>query len=327
MILYIKKMVRIMIKLIKKYKELSFEEKTLFAALFSVFTNILLATGKILLSINYGVFFLVAGILNLLIMLAKLQCYIGVRKPHKLKFIYRNSLVALFVFLAGMQYAIYMARMVFTDVKLIDYGGFLAVAIATVSFIEMGIAIKGLFSSIGTGHYYRNIKLINLCSALTAIVLTSVALTSFASQIDTRIINGLFGMGVGLIIVLVSIYMFFAPKISIVDREHNVYRKIDGDKAQDIEIILTKSKFYSNFTYKGRANGNVVDGHIIKGESPIKKWNIYVIILVILLSEILIFPYAGGALWFHLSNYKLIANLDEEMKKLGYEKIKIDEEI
>ena len=94
-----------------------------------------------------------------------------------------------------------------------------------------------------------------------------------------------------------------------------------------IEIILTKSKFYSNFTYKGRANGNVVDGHIIKGESPIKKWNIYVIILVILLSEILIFPYAGGALWFHLSNYKLIVNLDEEMKKLGYEKIEIDEEL
>lgn len=320
----------IMFKLIKKYRNLSFEDKTLFAALFSVFTNILLAVGKFILSFNYGIFFVVAGILNILIMMAKLQCYMGVRRSHKLSFKHRNMLVSFFLLLAGLQYSIYMARLVFTDIAVREYGQFLAVSIALVSFVEMGIAIKGLFNSLGTGHYYRNIKLINLCSALTAIVLTEIALTSFASEFDTRIINGIFGMSVGAIIVLISIYIFFAPKISIVDREHNIYKAIDENKLinySDVKITLTHSKFYGNYTYVGLKNGDIVDGHIIKGQSPIRKWNIYIKILVIVLSEILIFPYAVGALIFHFKCSSLIKKLDKEMRELGYTKIEIDEAI
>jgi len=200
----------------------------------------------------------------------------------------------------------------------------LGIMVATVSFIEMGIAIKGCFNSFGKGHYYRNIKLISFCSALTAIVLTEIALTSFASEVDTRVLNGLFGMSVGVIIILIAIYIFIAPQISIVDREHNVYKIKKGCKELNenkIEIPLTFSKFYGNYIYKGQVAKGIVDGHIVKGKSPILKWNIYWKITIIVLSEILIFPYAFGALIFHFKNASLIKKLDNHMLELNYQKV------
>ncbi len=316
-----------MIKLLKKYFNLSFEDKTLFAALFSVIVNSLLATGKFIISINYGVFFAVAGTINVLIMLAKLQCYIGIKKPNKLDFKYRNILISLFLLFAGFQYSVYMARLVFTDVKVRDYSKLLAISIALVSFVEMGIAIRGIYKSLGTGYYYRNIKLINFCSALTAIVLTEIALTSVAAEYDTRVINGMFGMSVGIVIILISIYIFLAPKISIIGREHNIYRIVNEDKLlndDEIVIELTHSKFYGNYSFIGLKKHLIVEGNIIKGKSPIIQWNIYLKILVIILSEILIFPYAIGYLVFNFKNLRLMRTLDKKMNELGCVKIEID---
>lgn len=316
-----------MMKLINKYRALSFEEKTIFMTKISILNNLVLAAGKIILSIFFGVFFLVAGIVNVFIMGSKYQCYLGERYPHKKTFEYRNRMIGLFLLCAGVEYAIYMARMTFTNVDIMKYDMILGICVACVAFVELAIAIKGCFNSFGKGHYYRNIKLISLCSALTAIVLTEVALTSFASEVDTRVINGLFGMIIGGIIVLISIYIFIAPKISIVDREHNVYKLKEGsEKIEDKEIVikLTNSKYYGDYSYVGKIDGDIIDGHIVKGKTPIWSWNIYVLILVITLSEILIFPYAVGALIFHFKCSGLIDKLDKIMLDKGYEKIEIE---
>lgn len=310
--------------LINKYRSLSFEEKTIFSSKVSVALNALLAIGKIILSFFYGVFFLVAGIVNVFFMMSKLECYLGERYPNKKSFKYRNIFIGVFLLLAGLEYSIYMARMVFTDIELMQYNAFLAINVAAVSFVELGVAIYGCFKSYGKGHYYRNIKLISLCSALTAIVLTEVALMSFASETDSRLIDGLFGMAVGLIIILIAVYIFIAPKVSIVDREHNVYKLKDGcvsSVVDKVEIKLTDSKFYGNYTYVGKIEGKLIDGHIIKGKSPLLKWNIYIQILIIILSEILIFPYAVGALIFHFKCASLIEKLDNIMLEMNYEKI------
>ena len=314
----------IMVNLINKYRKLSFEEKTIFGAKFSVFSNAIFGVGKIILAIPFGIFFLVAGILNIFIMMSKLECYLGEKYPEKKSFIYRNRMIGLFLLLAGLQYAIYMGRLIFTDTEIMDYGMFLGITIACVSFVEMGIAIKGWFNSTGKGHYYRNVKLINFCQAMTAIVLTEIAIMSFAYEGDSRVLDGLFGMSVGAFIVLIAIYVFFAPKISIVDREHNVYLAENNDYVindEHIEIQLTNSKFYGNYTYVGIREDNMIDGHIIKGKSHIWKWNIYVKILIIVLSEILIFPYVIGGLIFHFKNVTLIKKLDKQMLSLGYKKI------
>lgn len=286
--------------------------------------NLMLGIGKVVLSLFFGIFFLVAGIVNFFIMLTKLECYLGVKYPRKKTFEYRNKCVGIFLLISGLEYAIYMCRMIFTDVEIMKYDMVLGIIIACVAFAELAIAIKGCFNSLGKGHYYRNIKLTSLCSALTAIVLTEVALTSFASENDLRMINGLVGMIVGIIIILISVYVFVAPRVSIVDREHNVYKLKEGRdciKDEGVKIQLTNSKFYRDYIYVGKVVGDRIDGHIVQEESPIWCWNIYWLSLVILLSEILIFPYAFGALVFHFKCRNIINELDEKMLEKGYEKI------
>jgi len=256
-------------------------------------------------------------------MLAKLECYLGERYPNKKSFDYRNKCVGIFLLIAGIEYVVYMARMIFTDVTIMNYDMILGICVACVSFVELAIAIKGCFNSYGKGHYYRNIKLISLCSALTAIVLTEVALTSFASESDLRVTNGLVGMIVGVIMILISIYIFIAPRISIVDREYNVYKikeNVEPLKDEEIKIKLTNSNFYRDYVYVGKVDGDIIEGHIVQEKSPIFSWNIYVLSLVILLSEILIFPYAFGALVFHFKCRNIIDELDKKMLEKGYEK-------
>ena len=318
-----------MVKLIEKYRTLSFEERTIYSAMLSILINVVLAIGKFIFAIFYGIFFVVAGIVNVFISISKLQCYLGEKYPEKKNFEFRNKMIGSFLLLAGLQYGIYMSRLIFTDATSSSYSMVLGISVACVSFVELGIAIKGCFNSYGKGHYYRNIKLISLCSALTAIVLTEIALTSFAAEGDTRLINGIVGVIVGAIIVLIAIYIFIAPRISIVDREHNVYRLIPnsiGIEETEIKIDLTNSRFYGNYTYIGKVQDDIVDGHIVKGKSPIWKWNIYIKILIIVLSEILIFAYALGALIFHFKSAKIIKNLDDIMLSKNYKKINENEE-
>jgi len=314
-----------MIGIVKYYKSLSFQEKTVFTAKLSILMNLSLGIGKTILSFFFGIFFLVAGLVNTFIMLAKLECYLGVKYPKKKTFDYRNKCVGIFLLVAGLEYSIYMARMVFTDTSIMSYDMILGIIIACISFVELAIAIKGCFKSYGKGHYYRNIKLTSLCSALTAIVLTEVALTSFASETDLRVINGIVGMIVGVIIVLISIYVFISPRISIVDREHNVYtlkENVEPIKEKEIRIKLTNSKFYRDYVYVAKVDKDITDGHIVQEKIPIWSWNIYVLILVCVLSEILIFPYAFGALVYHFKCRNIIKKLDDIMLEKGYEKSK-----
>lgn len=263
---------------------------------------------------------LASALINVLMMMAKVECYLGEKNIKNKTFKYRNRFTSLFVVLAGIQYALYMSRMLYIDVKIYDYGLFLAVIIAFVSFVEITFAIIGCFKVNGKGHYYRNIKIINLCSAITAIVVTFVALLSVADENDPRFMSGIFGLGVGILITLLGLFILIAPKISLVDNEHNVYISNQGFKEKEISIPLTNSKFYANYIYVATISNGVADGHIIRKKSPIFKWNIYIKILIIILSEILIFPYAIGAFVFYFKNRKLIKKLDGEMAQLGFYK-------
>ena len=89
--------------------------------------------------------------------------------------------------------------------------------IAFVAIVELGVAIYGCLKAVGKGYYFKNVKLINFCSALTAIVLTEVALMTFATpeQGDTTFISGLFGVVVGVIIIIFAVFILIQPKISI----------------------------------------------------------------------------------------------------------------
>lgn len=310
-------------ELINKYRSLSFENRSVFNTRFSVLSNALFATGKIVLSFFLGVFFLVSGIMNIFMMLAKLFCLHGL-KNEKETFKKYNDLIGIFLILSGIQYSIYMGRLIYSDVEVMKYDMILGITVALISFVELGMALYGCFKVVNKGHFYRNIKLINLCSAFTAIVTTEVAIMSFASDFDSRFMDGLFGLIVGLIIILIAGYIFIAPSISLIDKEYNVYKLMKEEmKINEEKIIITlkTSKFYAPIYYEGEVKNDLIEGHIKRGKSPIWNYNVFILIIVITLSEILIFPYAIGALVNHFKQIKLIDKLDEEMKKIGYSKI------
>lgn len=314
-------------RIIKKYRAMTFEEKTIFTTKFSCIFNIILGIGKILLSFFSTIFFLIAGIVNILIMFSKWQCYLGITKPEKKEAITRNNLIALNLIMAGVMYAIYMARLIYTDTKVMEYKQLLGICIACVSFIELSFAINGLFKAYRKGRFYTNIKIINLSSAFTALVLTEIAITSFASATDMRKINGIFGVVVGGIIILLGIFILISSKISIIDMEHNEYQKINNSTPSlciinnQVSIPLTNSKICGNYIYVGKVENDYLKGDIIKEKSPIRKWNIYLKILIIILSEILIFVYGIWNLVFYFKSRKVINKLDNIMEHNGYQKI------
>ena len=234
-----------MMNYINNYRKMSFEEKAITNTFISIIFNGLMAVLKFILAIFNGFFFIVAGIINVLVLASKLHCYLGVKYPNLKSFKYRNKMTSILLILAGVQYVIYMLRLIIFDIEIMDYGIILGITIALVSFIELSLSIKGCFNACGKGHYFRNIKLISLSSALTAIVLTEVALLSFSHDGDANFINGVVGSIVGVIIILIGIYMQIAPSISIIDKIHNVY-KFNGENrflSDKVEFKLTKSKF------------------------------------------------------------------------------------
>ncbi|MDE6407926.1 MAG: hypothetical protein K2K50_04915, partial [Anaeroplasmataceae bacterium] len=184
---------------IKRYRALSFEDRTIFNARFSILFNLILAIGKLILGFFANNVFFVTAIVNIFMMLSRFECYLGATKPHRRSFRYRNNFVGTFLVLAGIGYAIYMFLLLFSVFETSDYSMFVGIVIAFISFVELGVAIRGCLNAYGVGHYYRNIKMINLCSALTAIALTEMAIMSFADETDTKVFDCWFGIGVGII--------------------------------------------------------------------------------------------------------------------------------
>ena len=90
------------------------------------------------------------------------------------------------------------------DKKAKRFSNIFAYIFATISFLEIAFAIRGLCLSRKKGHYYRDLKLINLCSALTALVLTAIAFSSFASNGKMNIFNAILGGVVGIIMQLIG---------------------------------------------------------------------------------------------------------------------------
>lgn len=75
--------------------------------------------------------------------LAKLVCYIGLMNSD-IDFKKRNLIVSILVFASGLEYFIYMLNVYLGNFNLSSYETSIALIIALVSFIEIGVAISGL---------------------------------------------------------------------------------------------------------------------------------------------------------------------------------------
>lgn len=312
-------------KLIAKYKALEYEKKVLLTSKFSIILNICMSIIKIVGSIFFGVFFLASGIVNIFVSLSKLCCYFGIKKG-KEEFNKANFLTSLFLGLAGLQYTLYMLRLILWNQTITAYPDVVAIAIAAVSFVEISIAIYGLIKTVYHGYLYRNLKIINFTSSLTAMMLTMVALLSFTMEGNIDRLCGICGAIVGGIIILLAIYMFFAPSFSIIDKEYNEYHLLKDKKTSfekgSIKVVLADSFFFGGYVYEGVYEQNTIKGHIVRKKHKMGSLNIFVKILLIILSEILIFVYAIGKIIFYLKHINMIKRLDKIMELNNF--IKID---
>ncbi len=312
-------------KLIGKIRSLSYEERLVYTTAVTMTVTVLISAGKILIGLFSDFILVVVGIFGVLLFAAKLQCILGAKKTMG-NFKLRNALIALFLLSAGLIYIFYMGRLLFFDVANEEYGQFQAVATATISFFEMGLAIYGLVKTKNKGHYFRDIKIVNFVSGMTAIMTAQIALTSFTGA-NANFYSGLLGVGIGIVTILLAIYVYFTPRISIVDREHNVFLLKEPEEnalvdmnGKTAEIVLCKSKIYSACVYRATITGTVVNGHIVKLKSGLRQINPFAKTVLIVLSEILVFAWLVGYAAYFFRALDLPGKLESMMAENGFEK-------
>lgn len=307
-------------KLVEKYRKLDRKEKAQLTTSISLIGNMSLALVKFILAVFKGVFFFVAGCINVFFFIAKLECFKGLRKNDN-TYKFKNKVVSIFLILAGLMYALYMSSLIFSKREVMDYTDVLAILVALIAFVEMGFAIAGLINQNKHGHYYRNLKIINFSSTLTSMIWCMLALLIYCDQ-DYQLICGISGLCVGVVIVILGIYLLFAPKVSIVDREYNEYLIKDKDFNMNSPIILSKSFILGDYYYEFTVSDNTVKGYIKRGRNFFSKINIYWKIFIIVLSEILIFYYFILKFIYFFKTIDLPTKLDKIMLEKGCEKNK-----
>lgn len=312
----------------KKFLDrLTFEKRVMYLALYSVLVNLILAITKFIMAYYYrnsgGGFFLISGIVNIFIICAKMICYRSATDKNHFKI--HTFLCGLFVIIAGCAYTAYMARLLFFDSMHISFPQWLSITWACVAFVELYNGVNGLFKVRGKGHMYRNIMVINLGISFYAIVLAQVMITS-ASVDDSwaNLYDGLFGIIMGILNVILGIFIWIAPKISLVGKTHNEYVLVEGAQAFEdptINIILVSNPIYGKVTYLAFNEHDKISGDIIREYYRFKDLKWYMMIPIIIFYVVLIIPYLIGALIYYFYSSYSIVKLDKQMEKNGYQKI------
>lgn len=314
--------------LIRKYKELSFEQKTVWKTIIGLCYSTVLACGKLVIGLFTDYNLVSIAVYTFGILLAKLECVLGL-KTSKRTFKQRNLLIAVFLFVSSVFYIGFMCRMFFIERKIKNHGMLFVLLLALISFVELGFSIAGLIRTKDKGHYYRNIKIINFCVALIAILTTQMSILNMVNKTDTvHMTNAYTGIGVGIFIAVCAVYILFAPKTSAIGREHNVFRldcreenKLIDMNAETIEILLSRSSVHGSFVYRAKICGDTIEGRIGRERSLWKRMNIFWKIVSCILSEILIFVWLLSRMCFFFRSMNLPKRLETEMKKNGFARI------
>lgn len=171
--------------------------------------SILLALLKLLSGVlSLSVFTCVNGLYTLGMVLARYCALVGVVRTQTISEQYRYYRWSGVVLIAASGlYIAYSIRMYFHPVYT-AYHPYLAMGIATVTFVEIGVNLRGVLV------YRKNhtpllhaLKTISLATSLISLVLTQAAILSFADDIPDPAANGILGALMGGCAVLLGIYM------------------------------------------------------------------------------------------------------------------------
>lgn len=128
--------------------------------------------------------------------------------------------MAIILFIASIIYVIYMIRLFFYSYNF-KYEMIPSIGIAAVSFAELGVAIFGLVKSNKKKDLLLSgFKSISLASALISIVLTQVAILSFADAADNSKYNAISGCIFGGLCILITLFMLH--KSHKIDKKNNI---------------------------------------------------------------------------------------------------------
>lgn len=313
--------------LIRKYREWSFEKRTVWITGLSLCCSTVLSCGKFAIGLFSDYDLCMIAVYTLAIALAKFE-YLLAATSDKRPFRTRNRLAAAFLFLASILYVGLMFILLASERNNRQTSLLHAELLAIISFTELTFAIVGIFRTKNKGLCYQNLKIINLCVALIAMLTTQTALLDYTETKNAHFFNSYTGMGVGAIIALCAIYLFLSPKISLSGKERNAFVLHRPERNELIDfgassciVVLVKSRVYGSYCYRAVVTKEFVDGAIERDPSCWKQIHILWKIIFCILSEILIPVWLVGRFGFFLRSVCLPKRLERIMRTNGYERV------
>ena len=196
-------------------KKIKVIRHTLLISRVSMYKDYVFAAIKIIFSIFTQSYFLsVSGLYSICIGFAKGSFFKGKSIGEKLdpqSHEYKQNeykhlaRMASFILIGSIIYVVYMTRLFFIS-STYNYGEIPAITIAAVSFTEIALSIIHLKKA--KGALFAGLRCVNLSSAFTAIVLTQVAILSFADETDCSVYNAISGTIFGCLCFALAIVMF-----------------------------------------------------------------------------------------------------------------------
>ena len=208
-----------MSKIIDHFKNLKKEDRVMVFLIFTTIGNIFIAIVKFIFSlILHSLWFFVNAIFMIILSLAR---FFSIKDYSKTKLIqnkeeiqkigYKNYLNnGILLIILGIMYFFVNVYIYYkgTNTKMHEY---LTYLVALFAFWSIGSAIYGMIK------YKREhtpilkaVKLTNFANALTSIMLTQIVLLDTYANPDiynSNLMNGLTGMGIGIIIIILGLYM------------------------------------------------------------------------------------------------------------------------
>lgn len=219
-----------MYKFIERFKKLKKEDRIMFFLIFTTIGNILIALLKFILSLTLpSLWFFINAIFMLVLSFARILSIMDyskiklIQNKSKIKEIgYKNYLNnGVLLIILGITYFFVNVYIYYkgTNTTMHEYATYL---VALFAFWSIGSAIYGMIKY-PKKHMpiLKAVKLTNFANALITLMLTQIVLLdTFANTkvYNSNLINGLTGMGIGLIIVILGLYMIIGiNKIQNID--------------------------------------------------------------------------------------------------------------
>lgn len=291
-----------------------YENKSIFYTRLTLIGNLCWIALKIVLGFFVSYVFLASAIFQAFILIAKGYLYFVIQKRDYAK-PFDYHFVGIITCFASILYGLY-----FLSIRdnLKNYEMSVALVYAVVAFSEIGVSLYGIFKTKKGVPLFRILKMLSFSVALTSLVLCQRAICSFAdTKGEMEFLNQNMGFMVSIIIFMISLYIYFGAHLGRDNCFYTYKGYLEGD------LFITKSRLYPNYYYKYVSDDNLITGKIEIDRNPIFHKNILLTIIIIILSEILIFPYLIGLLIFQIRCNSIGKKLDNIMTKNGYLKLHI----